>query len=162
MEDQHFSKQGRSNARSMIGLDENVPIDFDSEVRAFEKVKDQEEKLSSQKACANWILKGDRNTSFFHVSIMARRRRDFISCLKVNGIDCLRVVGLTNGVKDFIWSLIHKYRGIKLSSGVRSLLAVVSSRTPHEKILPRDRSDQLIIWATADILPLVTSADGGF
>ncbi|KAK8609870.1 hypothetical protein V6N13_093281 [Hibiscus sabdariffa] len=74
----------------------------------------------------------------------------------------LRVVGLTNGVKDFIWSLIHKYRGIKLSSGVRSLLAVVSSRTPHEKILPRDRSDQLIIWATADILPLVTSADGGF
>ncbi|KAK8515940.1 hypothetical protein V6N12_066779 [Hibiscus sabdariffa] len=113
----------------------------------LEKVKDQEEKLSSQKACANWILKGDRNTSFFHVSIMARRRRDFISCLKVNGID---------------WCDDQTALRIKLSSGVRSLLAVVSSRTPHEKILPRDRSDQLIIWATADILPLVTSADGGF
>ncbi|KAL4367688.1 hypothetical protein GQ457_05G032520 [Hibiscus cannabinus] len=42
LEDQCFSKQGRSNDRNMIGLDVNVPMDFDSEVQRHVSVNQSE------------------------------------------------------------------------------------------------------------------------
>ncbi|KAL4295562.1 hypothetical protein GQ457_12G025900 [Hibiscus cannabinus] len=53
----------------------------------LEEVMHQEESFWRQKACAKWIVEGDRNTSFFHASTMARRRSNFISGLKVDGND---------------------------------------------------------------------------
>ncbi|KAE8669138.1 hypothetical protein F3Y22_tig00112254pilonHSYRG00076 [Hibiscus syriacus] len=36
----------------------------------------------SQKACLKWVLQGDRNTRYFHASVMARRRQNKIATLK--------------------------------------------------------------------------------
>ncbi|KAL4277875.1 hypothetical protein GQ457_03G022350 [Hibiscus cannabinus] len=63
-------------------------VDFGHKLRSeLEDIMNQEESLWSQKACANWILQGDRNTGFFHDSTMARRRVNFISGLKLHGTD---------------------------------------------------------------------------
>ncbi|XP_039060743.1 uncharacterized protein LOC120204796 [Hibiscus syriacus] len=50
----------------------------------LESVMDQEESLWRQKACSRWILQGDRNTKFFHTSVVRRRCANRISALKRN------------------------------------------------------------------------------
>ncbi|XP_075665909.1 uncharacterized protein LOC142635672 [Castanea sativa] len=42
----------------------------------------QEEELWVQKSCINWMIEGDRNISFHHMSTIVRRRRNRISCIK--------------------------------------------------------------------------------
>lgn len=50
--------------------------------RELDKVLNQEQKRWALKSRVNWMILGDRNTSFFHVSTIVRRRRNRISCLK--------------------------------------------------------------------------------
>ncbi|CAN1154330.1 hypothetical protein LINPERHAP2_LOCUS19950 [Linum perenne] len=50
--------------------------------RKLEEVLWQEELLWIQKLRANWIINGDRNTRYFHVTTMMRRARNLISKLK--------------------------------------------------------------------------------
>nr|POE62303.1 putative ribonuclease h protein [Quercus suber] len=45
-------------------------------------VMNQEEELWSLKSHVNWMLQGDRNTSFYHVSMLIRRKRNKILNLK--------------------------------------------------------------------------------
>ncbi|KAL4311375.1 hypothetical protein GQ457_01G022070 [Hibiscus cannabinus] len=42
----------------------------------------QEESFWRQKACAKWIVDGDRNTKFYHASIKERRRHNYILVLR--------------------------------------------------------------------------------
>ncbi|KAL4366987.1 hypothetical protein GQ457_05G012790 [Hibiscus cannabinus] len=70
----------KSHSDSLVSLGHKLRAEL-------EEVMNQEESLWSQKACANWILKGDRNTNFFHASTMARRRANFISGLRIHGTD---------------------------------------------------------------------------
>ena len=42
----------------------------------------QEEEFWSVKSRYNWLIQGDRNTRFFHISTLIRRKRNKISCLK--------------------------------------------------------------------------------
>ncbi|KAL4379799.1 hypothetical protein GQ457_02G025960 [Hibiscus cannabinus] len=53
----------------------------------LEAVMDQEESLRRQKACATWVISGDRKTRFFHAPTMARRRANFIFGLRIIGED---------------------------------------------------------------------------
>ncbi|KAL4290760.1 hypothetical protein GQ457_14G014310 [Hibiscus cannabinus] len=46
------------------------------------QVLEQEESFWQQKACAKWILYGDRNTKYYHGLTMNRRRTNHISSLK--------------------------------------------------------------------------------
>ncbi|KAL4278534.1 hypothetical protein GQ457_03G023770 [Hibiscus cannabinus] len=48
----------------------------------LEVVMTQEESFWRQKACSRWVLQGDRNTKFFHTSVMTRRRVNRISALQ--------------------------------------------------------------------------------
>ena len=48
----------------------------------LEMVLDQERELWASKSRINWMIQGDRNTSFFHVSALARRRRNHIASVK--------------------------------------------------------------------------------
>ena len=48
----------------------------------LEMVLDQERDLWALKSRINWMIQGDRNTSFFHVSALARRRRNHIASIK--------------------------------------------------------------------------------
>lgn len=50
--------------------------------RELDEVLNQEQELWALKSRVNWMILGDRNTSFFHVSTIVRRRRNRISCLK--------------------------------------------------------------------------------
>ena len=45
-------------------------------------VMNQEEELWSLKSRVNWMVQGDRNTSFYHVSTLIRRKRNKILNLK--------------------------------------------------------------------------------
>ena len=48
----------------------------------YEAVLFEEETLWIQKSRSNWVNLGDRNTRFFHLSTLARRRRNRILTLK--------------------------------------------------------------------------------
>ena len=52
-------------------------------LRDLEMVLDQEQELWALEPRMNWIVLGHRNMSFFHVSTMARRKRDIISCIRI-------------------------------------------------------------------------------
>ncbi|KAH7846943.1 hypothetical protein Vadar_019991 [Vaccinium darrowii] len=63
------------------------------QIRALEKelgvAWEQEEAFWRQKTRANWMVKGDRNTSFFHAKVTQRRRRNTISGIqKADGEWC--------------------------------------------------------------------------
>ena len=48
----------------------------------LEVVLDQERDLWMLKSRLNWMIQGDRNTSFYHVSTLARRKRNHIASIK--------------------------------------------------------------------------------
>ena len=48
-------------------------------------VLDQERDLWMLKSRINWMVQGDRNTSFYHVSALARRKRNHIASIKDEG-----------------------------------------------------------------------------
>ena len=50
--------------------------------KELNEVLNQEQELWALKSRLNWMVLGDRNTSFFHVSTIVQRRRNRISCLK--------------------------------------------------------------------------------
>ena len=48
----------------------------------LELVLSQESELWALKSRINWMVIGDRNTSFYHVSALARRKRNTITMVK--------------------------------------------------------------------------------
>ena len=48
----------------------------------LELLLDQEHDLWALKSRINWMIQGDRNTSFYHVSTIARRKRNHIAAAK--------------------------------------------------------------------------------
>ena len=56
------------------------------------KAYKEEELYWSQKSRNRWLKEGDKNTAFFHLSVMAKRKRNRISLLqKSNGEWCMNV-----------------------------------------------------------------------
>ncbi|KAK9986443.1 hypothetical protein SO802_031394, partial [Lithocarpus litseifolius] len=51
-------------------------------LRELDVVLDQEAELWALKSRINWMVLGDRNTSFYHVSALARRKRNLILAVK--------------------------------------------------------------------------------
>ena len=45
-------------------------------LRDLDLVLNQEEKLWALKSRVNWMVQGDRNTAFYHVSTLVRRKRN--------------------------------------------------------------------------------------
>ena len=48
----------------------------------LETILDQERDLWLLKSRLNWMIHGDRNTSFYHVSTLSRRKRDHIAAVR--------------------------------------------------------------------------------
>ena len=42
----------------------------------------QEEEIWALKSRVNWLVQGDRNTNFYHVSMLVRRKRNQILVIK--------------------------------------------------------------------------------
>ncbi|CAL1384971.1 unnamed protein product [Linum trigynum] len=80
-------KQLLNELKSLEMLNERRPsrssLAREQEVRvSLEHTLWEEELLWTQKARANWVLRGDMNTRFFHNSFLSRRRRNKITTLK--------------------------------------------------------------------------------
>nr|XP_023928564.1 uncharacterized protein LOC112039890 [Quercus suber] len=59
----------------LLELEKNLQVDLDN-------VLCQEAELWALKSRINWAVQGDRNTSFFHMSTLVRRRRNRITTIK--------------------------------------------------------------------------------
>ena len=58
-------------------------LNLESELqKELEVVLNQEEELWALKSRVNWMIQGDRNTSFYHVSTLVRRKRNQILAIK--------------------------------------------------------------------------------
>ncbi|KAL4291239.1 hypothetical protein GQ457_14G000340 [Hibiscus cannabinus] len=84
--------------------------------RDLEHVLEQEESLWFQRARTSWIQSGDRNTAFFHASVISRKKRNRISMLKVSDESwCRDAQILKNHVADFFKTLftseLHDHAG---------------------------------------------------
>ncbi|KAK8656389.1 hypothetical protein V6N13_098342 [Hibiscus sabdariffa] len=77
--------------------------DLDKELRAeLEQVLSHEESLWFQKSRSRWIESGDRNTRYFHASVMQRRLHNAITALKDdNGDWCSDVEVLKSKAVNF-------------------------------------------------------------
>ena len=51
-------------------------------IKELNVVLEQKKDLWALKSRINWMILGDRNTSFYHVSALARRKRNFITAIK--------------------------------------------------------------------------------
>ena len=64
------------------GLNNHL-LNLESHLRKeYFEVLQHEEEFWSVKSKYNWLIQGDRNTSFFHTSALIQRRRNRILCLK--------------------------------------------------------------------------------
>ena len=63
---------------SLLDLENNLLKDLDV-------VLGQEQELWALKSRINWMVQGDRNTAFFHVSTLVRRNKNQILAIK-NGV----------------------------------------------------------------------------
>ena len=50
--------------------------------KELDVVLEQERDLWALKSRINWMILGDRNTSFYHISALARRKHNFITAIK--------------------------------------------------------------------------------
>ena len=51
-------------------------------IKELDVVLEQERDLWALKSRINWMILGDRNTSFYHVSALAQRKQNFITVIK--------------------------------------------------------------------------------
>lgn len=69
--------QNKNLAQNLIALEKDL-------VSEYNNILNQEEILWFQKSRANWIVMGERNTRYFHLSTIIRRRKTKITLLKDN------------------------------------------------------------------------------
>ncbi|KAL4364157.1 hypothetical protein GQ457_04G008120 [Hibiscus cannabinus] len=70
----------------------------------------QEESLWHQRARSDWIDKGDRNTKFFHLSAMIRKKRNSIKSLKIGNRWCVDQAHLREHAVVFFQQLFTSER----------------------------------------------------
>ena len=64
---------------SLLDLEKNLLLELDN-------VLSQEGELWALKSRVNWSIQGDRNTSFFHMSTLVRRKRNKITAIKTQWV----------------------------------------------------------------------------
>lgn len=68
-------------------------------IKEFDTILSQEEELWALKSQVNWMIQGDRNTNFYHVSTLVRRKRNQILAIKNSVGDWIHE---ENEIKEFI------------------------------------------------------------
>lgn len=75
-------------------------------LRELDTILRQEEELWALKSCVNWLIQGDRNTAYYHVSTLVRRKINQILAIKDNMGEWLHE---ENEVKEFIGKDLIRY-----------------------------------------------------
>ena len=93
----------------------------------------QEEELWALKSQVNWLIQGDRNTAFYHVSTLVRRKRNKMLAIKDNMGEWLHE---ENEVKEFIregFSIIYTTSLFSASQLNPSILSWQAKLSEEEK-----------------------------
>ncbi|KAL4388382.1 hypothetical protein GQ457_09G019490 [Hibiscus cannabinus] len=83
----------------------------------------QEESLWHQRARSDWIDKGDRNTNFFHLSAMIRKKRNSIKSLKIGNRWCVDQAHLREHAVVFFQQLFTSERQNVCNPGIEGEFA---------------------------------------
>ena len=92
-------------------------------LRDLDTVLNQEEEIWVLKSKVNWMIQGDRNTAFYHVSTLVRRKRNKILAIKTAVSDWIQQEEV---VKDFVKNGYSEIYTTSLSS-VSTLPPTISS-----------------------------------
>lgn len=88
----------KKNNHFLINLEEDL-------IKEYEQLRDQEALFWQQKSRVSWLQNGDRNTKFFHLSTLVRRRRNKVEgLLDQYGELCTEMEGMKN-IAAFFQSL---------------------------------------------------------
>ena len=111
-------------------------------LRDLDLILNQEEELWALKSRVNWLVQGDRNTAFFHVSTLVRRKRNQIMAIKnsMGGSGSLRRMiskSLLEAVlMGYTQYLMRLFRGMNLVlSSVRPASRMGRGRESMERLL---------------------------
>ncbi|KAK9988211.1 hypothetical protein SO802_028450 [Lithocarpus litseifolius] len=96
----------------LVNLEKELRLELNSILK-------QEEELWALKSRINWMIQGDRNTSFYHVSTLIRRKHNKILNLKNNQGDWINDI---TEVMDFVRDHIIKLFSTELTFSSRSTL----------------------------------------
>lgn len=104
--------------RAIANKPSNFLLNLENELlRVLDVVLNQDEELWTLKSRVNWMIKGDRNTTFNHISTLVKRKRNQIIAIK-------NVVGEwiyeENDIKDFIRSRFDGIYSMSLFCASRS------------------------------------------
>lgn len=120
--------------RAVASKPSNFLLKLEKElVKEFDMILSQEEELWALKSRVNWMIQGDRNTAFYHVSTLVKRKRNQILAIK-------NVVGEwiyeDSGVKEHIRA---GFRDIFTSSFISALRVVPASSQWQAKLTDEEK-----------------------
>jgi hypothetical protein len=94
----------------------------------FERLQDQQNIYWKQHAHNTWLLKGDRNTSFFHAFASKRKRKNYVRALKDENGDMVAGEQLKNFIANQYQNLFMSHT----SSHFDEVLQCVDPRVTYE------------------------------
>nr|XP_027090307.1 uncharacterized protein LOC113711341 [Coffea arabica] len=127
--------QGRKDRTKIIGLK-----------RKLAEAYKREEVYWSQKARIKWLQEGDNNTSFFHASVMSRRKQNRINGLKMrSGEWCRNEEEVREEIVDYFQQLFTSGDPTNFSAILEEIPQTITA--DMNKKLTRPVSDQEISYA---------------
>lgn len=76
----HYKK--KTLLKRLLGIKKSLSTSINPQLLLLEKQLQHEEQLWFSKSRINWLTLGDRNTYFFHINSVIRRRKNKILCLE--------------------------------------------------------------------------------
>ncbi|KAK7818252.1 protein reticulata-related 4 [Quercus suber] len=109
-------------------------------IQELDTILNQEHELWALKSRVNWMVQGNRNTAFYHVSTLVRRNRNHITAIKNSMGDWIKdeeevMEFVRKGFCD-IYSTSHVLLARDLSQNTSPILTVRSSLPHHHHPLP--------------------------
>ena len=90
-------------------------------LKELDQMVNQEEELWAMKSRVNWMIQGDRNTNFYHVSTLVRRKRNQIVAIKDHVEEWIHE---ESAIKEFFRSGFNSIYTSSFTSGSRAALDV--------------------------------------
>ncbi|XP_071909589.1 uncharacterized protein [Coffea arabica] len=101
-----------------------------------------EELFWSQKARSRWLKEGDRNTAFFHISVMAKRKRNRISAIqKANGNWCTSEEEIEKELCDHYTELFKSSQPEGLQEILHEVTRTITRQMNEQLIKPVEKSE---------------------
>ncbi|KAF7830841.1 reverse transcriptase [Senna tora] len=136
----------------LIQLEQSLALEY-------QKILDQEEELWASKARLDWLQLGDSNTSFFHSSVINRRRKNKISAIKDSSGNWLFEF---DRVKDYITKFFKECfqsQPVEVFPRLDLIPTIDSSSHPRLEGAPSPEEIKTALW---DLKPFKAAGIDGF